>query len=414
MTAQRWKMFLVTLSVCMLVASLLFALTPSARTEAAPPDDLEGRLQWLAAHPADWRVATQISEQALESTQPRRLELWRGAHELSTHLAPRRLNASAAFVRAGMFHWYELSEADRAVVLRNAEPLLRDPTRFGAMAMPLWQLTGDVSLLRRAAEGNVLRLEQVASIAVTNGHFAAYRETEEALRSAQLRDLRSQRATLPPAELLRFVNAPLDARDMPLVQELLDALHARPIDRNPAHVKAAEELLEFALRNDFQPLDGLEYLIREPSGEADPLRARLALRLGHRQRANEIRLLSGVTDPKQWTEVDHELAGAPALPARSEQWDGFCGEFLCESAARLLQLDTGRRVTLTIEKTHADNVPPYVEVLLDDHVVAEGEVEATREFAFDATAGSHRLEVRLANPLTRNLAHRRVRLSSLS
>lgn len=414
MTGQRWKVWLLTLSISMLTVALLFCFSPAARDQGAPPADLEGRLRWLAAHPADWRVASQISDQALESPLPRRLELWRGSHELSSRLAPYRFDANAAFVRAGMFHWYELSEADRAAVLRNAEPLLQNPTHFDAMALPLWQLTGNVALLRKAAGGNVLRLKQVAGIAVTNGHFADYREISAELRGARLRDLRSARATSAPAELLQYVDPPLDTRDLPLVKELLDALHTRPIDRNPAHVHAAEALLTFALRHDLGPLDGLEYMVREPAGAADPIRARLALRLGERQRASQIHLLSGVTDPRQWTEFERELAGQHAPPARGEQWDGLCGEFLCESAARQLTAESARRVAVDVQKTESDNVPPYIEVFLDDRLVAEGEVGDSRRFEFDAPAGLHRVEVRLVNPLTRNLAHRRVRLSSLS
>lgn len=414
MTAQRWKMYLLGLGASMTAAALLFLTIPGARVQPLPPEDLEGRLRWLAAHPADWNMAAQISHQALESSLPRRLELWRTAHELSIQLAPWRINASAQFVRAGMFHWYELSETDRAAVLRNAEPLLTDQTQFGALVLPLWQLTGNVSLLQRAAKGDVIRLGQVAAIAVTNGHFAEYRQLDDELRRAQLRDLRDARAEVHPAELLRYVQAPLDARDLPLVRELLQALHARPIDRNPAHAEAANAVLAFALRHNLQPLDGFEYLLREPNSAADPLRARLALRLGDRARATQIRLASGVSDPKQWAELERELAGSPAYPAPSEEWDGLCGEFLCAAAARQLRVETARRVTLDIEKAESDNVPPYVEVLLDDRVVAEGEVAQTRRFSFDAAPGLHRLEVRLVNQLTRNLAHRRVRLSSLS
>ncbi|HYR29196.1 MAG TPA: hypothetical protein VEU30_12070, partial [Thermoanaerobaculia bacterium] len=67
-------------------------------------------------------------------------------------------------------------------------------------------------------------------------------------------------------------------------------------------------------------------------------------------------------------------------------------------------------IALTIENVQSDEVPPYVEIDVDDALVHEGAVENARQFTL-ADGGRHRVEVRLANPRTRNRDQRRVRLS---
>ncbi|HYU24190.1 MAG TPA: hypothetical protein VEO74_03225, partial [Thermoanaerobaculia bacterium] len=70
--------------------------------------------------------------------------------------------------------------------------------------------------------------------------------------------------------------------------------------------------------------------------------------------------------------------------------------------------------SIAIETVKSDEVPPYVEIYLDDARLAEGDVPASRTFAIPATKGVHRLEVRVVNPQTRNLAPRIVRVVSVS
>src|SRR5207248_8262317 len=80
-----------------------------------------------------------------------RFDLWRVAHDHAKLLAPLRPNPRDAFVRAGLFHWYELDDTARDAVLGEATSMLRDPQSFEHLARPLFQLTHDIEFLRRAA-----------------------------------------------------------------------------------------------------------------------------------------------------------------------------------------------------------------------------------------------------------------------
>ena len=95
---------------------------------------------------------------------------------------------------------------------------------------------------------------------------------------------------------------------------------------------------------------------------------------------------------------------------RSRSWTGTCGTELC-TAALATEYVLGSGTRLELATTQSDETSPYVEIFLDDALVAEGEVGEQRAFEIPASPGLHRLEVRLVNPRTRNGAQRRVRLS---
>src|SRR5687767_10260245 len=93
----------------------LFLANPGIAEDPQPPENLAGRAAWIREHPADWLVASAITEGALDAQVPRRRELWRASYDLARQVAPRRRNPPAAFVRGGLFHWYELNDAERAL-----------------------------------------------------------------------------------------------------------------------------------------------------------------------------------------------------------------------------------------------------------------------------------------------------------
>jgi hypothetical protein len=60
-------------------------------------------------------------------------------------------------------------------------------------------------------------------------------------------------------------------------------------------------------------------------------------------------------------------------------------------------------------------VPPYVEIRVDGALRAEGPVTAQQTFTAPVdAAGTHSVEIDLANPATRNRALRRVRVVSVA
>ena len=93
-------------------------------------------------------------------------------------------------------------------------------------------------------------------------------------------------------------------------------------------------------------------------------------------------------------------------------WQGLCGTDLCRSATRWLYAAAPRTLTVHVTPVQSDEVPAYVEVYVDHAFVDGRAVHAPATFSFPITkAGLHRVEVRVANPYTRNRIQRRVRLS---
>ena len=101
-----------------------------------------------------------------------------------------------------------------------------------------------------------------------------------------------------------------------------------------------------------------------------------------------------------------EIYRAKAMLAapREKQWSGLCGEDVCTNAQT--ELDGPR--TLTLQMVQSDDVAPWVELYVDESLVDEGAVAPKRTFTIPP--GKHRVEVELANPMTRNRFHRRVRI----
>jgi len=115
-----------------------------------------------------------------------------------------------------------------------------------------------------------------------------------------------------------------------------------------------------------------------------------------------------------------EKEGQPALAARyrlratvAEKpevnvWTNVCG--VAELCSSVFRIHDGP-LTFRASAAQSDQIPPYLEVYLDDKLVMEGEVRDGKTFAIDAGPGPHRTEVRLVNRIMRNGTQRRVRLS---
>ena len=401
----------------MLAALAIFVAVPAAFWSAGePPADPVGLAKWLTKHPTDYAAASALTDQALDLDLPRRVALWRAAYALAHEVAPYRLNAPSAFTRTGLAHWYELSGADRAAVLRTIEPLLHDNQFFGRNWKPVWEVTGDVDLLRRANPGTQEALINVAQLAVVNGRFDIYRVLRDDLARRRLADLQANRAGQTPAELLNSLpDPPYRVSDEPLIRAVLDELHRRPLDE-PSNATKVTGVIDYALPHHLQPLDGLEWATHDASIPA-PVRARLALRLGRADLARNIEIASVTSDPS-WHDYFLDRAAFERDPAVSELyraraaatappagWQGLCQRDVCSRAT------AGVRgpVRLTIEPVQSDEVPAYVEVYVDDRRAAEGEIRGRQTFAIPGD-GEHRVEVDLVNPMTRNRFQRRVRI----
>lgn len=414
--------------------------------DPVPPDDAPGLVRWLAVHPADWLAASALADRALDSSLERRIDIWRAAHTIASRLSPARPNAAAAFVRSGLFHWYELDEADRHRVLEAVKPLLRDEATFRQLAVPLWILTRDFALLRQSNPGTPEALGRLRELAITNGLFGDYRALREQIRRARFEAFAANPAV---NDFYMLLPRPMEAADEPYLRRILAALHAHPVEPTPN----VAPLIEYALRHRLQPLDGLAAAVHSDA-LAPPLRARLALALGNSEAAKEIELEHAVIAAPEWSQyfldaarfaasggdratahaylsrAGSAMADARVFDAmadisgeeryrnelasrfgRPHGWSGLCGTDVCTSASSWVR--GGGQLRMTIAAVQSDEVAPYVEILVDDALAAEGPVAGAA--TFEVPLGEmklHRIDVRIANPLTRNRVQRRVALSS--
>jgi hypothetical protein len=445
-TQRQATLVLTLIAVISFTLAALFLALPA---EQAPPKDVPGMARWLASHPADWLTASILSDRALDTASPNRVALWRSSHELARRLAPRRPNATAGFVRAGLLHWEELAPAERTSVLRAFEPMLRDPEVFRDVAFPLFDLTHDFAMLRRAGPGTLESLALLRDVAAANGLAQDYRELRDAVRAKRLAEFEARAASMSPTEVFLQLGIETRAEDHPFLVRVLTELQRRPLDVNPQRPDIAGNIIDYAIDHGLTPLEGLHALALESGAAPHPERARLALALGDAQRASQIEVAFAVPGAPEWREyyierafqdagrgdfigavvqldrageslettvAREELARLRGEPSRTPlaryatpEWRGLCSDEICRTAFADVWSDSPRTLPLTLQVVQTDQISPYLELYVDDALVAEGEVTEQRTFNVPLPAGMHHVELRVVNPLTRSSAYRRLR-----
>jgi hypothetical protein len=452
------------LAASMLVVLALFLMKQDLARDVDPPrDDVESMAAWIARHPADWLTLAAIADRVLDSPLPARLEIWRASHRLAARLAPLRRNTAIGFVRGGLAHWYELGEEDRRDVLAAAAPLMREPRFFATMHRPLWELTRDFDWLRRVSPRTLEAHRALRDLALHAGRFEDYRELRSLTRTEALTQLETKRNDAPMRELLALLPHRLQAADQPLVKVILEELDRRPFDVASIDGRLAA-IAAYAIRHELEPLRGLAPLA-EAQGKVEPVtRARLALGLGRPDLAAQIELTNASINSPEWTayyldRARYEAARGDAVAAdsyltraalrgmtidvlfaaedvalalgdeseaagyrrelmrraaaESRVWRGSCGKNeLCDAATTREYIAAGEgviRVGLSV--IESDATPPWVELYVDEVLVAEGPVSGERTFEVKATHGLHEIEVRIVNRYTRDGVQRRLRLS---
>lgn len=378
----------------MLIAAVTFLRWPPEIRSVPLPAGTREIAERIVKHPTDWRAATALSEAALDSRLNDRRVLWRAAYGHALLLAPESPDPPNGFARAAFFHWGELSPAEQRAALDAFGPLLRNPDTFDRMAKPVFELTGNVSLLQRWHPHTVNAEAKLISLALPNGFFEDYRQLRDQMQRHRFDDFAALRRTESPAGVIaHFPEPPYHADAEPLIRALLDDLHRHPLDENPNRPAVIDGVADYALRHGIEPLDGLTPITREAGWASLDTRIRLAQHLG----LTDLALLLGPLLP----------------PSPDSAWTGLCETDVCERAWRNIEAAHG--VALTIETVQTDNVPAYVEIYLDDVLRAEGETGAKRDFLVPVgNSGLHRIEVVLANPMTRSLYHRRVRVATIT
>ena len=393
---MRERRALVILGVAMLVIAAIYLVARPKIDPPPLPDDPIALARRLRTHPADWRTAGALTEHALDARVPNRFALWHAAHDAAMHLAPMREAPQMELVRAALFHWNELSPADRRAALDTLGPLLRDEATFFNMARPIFDLTGDVAFLRRWNPGSERALTLLRDLAVINGHFADYRALRGDVIRQRTIEFREKLPSLTPSDIVgQLPPPPYATDDEPMLRDALAELHRRPLIEDPRHSAELDAFVDYALRHHLRPLDGIDAIVHMPGALSDLTRYRLAQFLGNDAAAFDIRL-----------QAKGELAEPHGV------WQHL-REQNCVNGASWVDREMSGPTSLTIETVKTDEVPPYVEIYLDDARVVEGEVGKQRTFAVPSTAGLHRLRVQIPNLLTRNGAARLVRVVSV-
>jgi len=405
-----------------MLLALVWAL--SWRPHSKRVGDAKALAAWIETHPADGDAANDLTEAALDSDIAKRVELWRAAHEHAKSLDPRRSIARIAFVRSAFFHWSELAESDRQMVLSEVAPLLHDPPTFRSLAPAIWRLTHNFAFLRGAAGKDYSSIAMLRDIAATNGRFDDYKALRDDATRARLAAFASRNRESDPIDFVRDCTT----EDQPLIEAILTDLHDHPIDKRPATPQSAERLIDYAIRHGVGPLDGLEFLGRDSGGIATPLRARLAIALGDVKRANLIETGAGIDNSPIWADYYAERAayerahGEATLAASYSQraavsrkpltdWSGNCGADICTSAHKRITIEQPHAYAITLARVAGDEVDPYAEVYVDDARFGEGAIASEQTFTTPPLLpGDHRIDVRLVNPFTRNLAQRRAKV----
>lgn len=399
MTERGTRVILIVVGVTMAAAAAAFLVHTPEIGWTPPPTDPRALARRIARHPTDWAAASALAEVALDAKVANRTALWRAAYEHASQLAPERDDPASSFARAAFFHWSELSAKDQRDAMTAFAPLLRQEGVFSRMAKPLFELTGDLSLLRHTHPPTGYSIGILISLALPNGAFADYRSLRTELEQWRIADFAARQRTSTPVELItRFPNPPYHADLEPLIVALLEELHRRPLDDNPNRPAVINALVDYALRHDLGPVDGLDIITRKPGSASVPTRIKLARKLGLNQIALQLELASN--DPRR------------VQPSEFE-WQGLCENDICDRAWR--SIDAAHAVALSVETVATDNVPAYVEIYVDDVLRAEGEAGPKRDFIVPVgNPGVHRIEVALANPDTRNRESRRVRVASIT
>ena len=392
---ERWA--LAGLGVAMLAIAAVYLVERPASEPPPLPDDPIALARRLRMHPADWRAASALTEHALDAPVANRFALWHAAHDIAQTLAPHRDAPRMELVRAAFFHWQELDPADRRAALDQLAPLLRDRSNFLKMALPVYELTGDLGMLRRWNPGSVEALELLRNLAAANGRFDDYRELRDEVRRKRDANFHQKLPRLSPVEIIGALPpAPYSTDDEPLLRDALAELHRRPLTDDPHRINELDALVDYALRHRLEPLDGINSIVLMHGAASDITRYRLAQKFGMNAAAFDIRL----------------AAKTPLAEPRGT-WQHLLDDGTVNGRAWIDREMTGLS-SIVIQTIKSDEVPPWVEIYLDDARVAEGEVATSRSFAIPATKGMHRLEVRVVNPQTRNLAPRIVRVVSLT
>ncbi len=451
------KECLVVLFVTALFATLREAPSWSAQAHAQPDQITRASLiRRLEANPADREALLRVLESSLDDDSSRKFELLQKAHRSAERLAPHSPAASESFLRTALFHWSELDQNQRREVKLAAGKLLGLRPYFVDLHMPFWALTKDFAWIREVAPRDLESTRELMQLALQTGRFDDYRSlrievhnTLEVTLNALERDRR------PSGEIVALITKiDREKRNDGQFALACTALMSDPPMVSPLPPESIEPSIDYLIRNRIQPLDGL--LLLDERSLSLPYRARLSLAAQEIESADRLFSSAAETRSPGWTSFHVERARlalhaknypeARAFLARigidatnrpevvevrqrvesaygkrgivaatypdaplPRTFTRYCTDTLCPSEAVWVR-GPGPPEPLVLRSVSSDEIPPYVEVLINDVRVKEGPVRAAVQIVIPASTELRRIAVRLMNPITRNGFSRSLRI----
>ncbi len=442
--------------IVLLAALLLLTMRRPASADLTQPQIARKQLAGaLEASPADLEIYRQVSELALDLPDPSRVKLWRSSQDLTRVLAPHWPTVQTGFVRGAFLHWPELDPADRERVLDEAGRMLETPDLFAQYWQTIWMATHDIELFRQHAPEDADTRTTLLQLALRSGQFDQYRSIQKELAPRRREDL--TRADSAEKVLDHLVHTGQIPILRPMMKEDLLFLSERRPSGKGVDEQRIRAFVTYALDTGLGPLDGLSEISFDQNIIDPPLRARLALELGHLSQADRLERFGAAEGSKGWSRYRAEralyeigrgnLLDAEAVLSRtapedasdpwirfarfqaareegqleqalsirqsllselgpgsaSRRWSRLCDRELCRGVSTLeLFAAEPVQIAIPLHVLETDQIQPWVEISLDGRLVGQGPVENTRTARVTIRRpGIHKIEVKLLNPVGR-------------
>lgn len=429
----------------------------------------------ISKSPADRFTISRIAEHAFElGGEPAMSEKrWRLAAATLRHIAPAWSGGKVRVVRAGLFHWPELTEEGQKLLRSEAAALIREPAYFQELGLPLYRLTGDIRLVAENAPLEPTTFPRLLKSSLSAGRFEDYRLVRARAPDhfARLREELIRRNASGDEFVRALLSMPLDVRMLPLMSSYLQDLEQKPPQAGLMHPDDLQKFFPWAIIHDLTPLAPLYTAVAEDPSIPRVLAARLALAAG---KTAEARLIAdehgSSTRSAEWApfhfdvaaaalrQEDHRGAlaalrnvaeserdsmrgleirqgiaallgeadvaaalarqrfgtyGISTAPAR---WRGLCEQQrVCDRRASVsFVADSATDLTLAVAASAQQSIAAWVEIRDNGSLLMEGPVSTVTTFRAAVPAGEHFIEVELMNPITGLGGRRSITLRSSS
>ena len=450
------------------IAILLSTRLRESPAGAAVRPDSRSLAAEISRSPADRDVLSRIAEQAFEvDLDPQTAETtWRLSAMTLRRIAPGWLAGKVRVVRAGLFHWPELSAKGRALLHEETAALLQDPVHFSELALPYYRLTGMVSLLVANAPMVPGAYRELMEMALSSGRFDHYRELQlnaprhfTRLRERFVRERKGD-------ELFKtLLEIPKSNATVPVIREYLRALEDLPATHGAVSSDRLTPFVEWALAQKIGSLSAIHRSIAGDAAIQPALQARVALASGNEEAAALIEAQSAATRSDQWlpfhldaaerslekksvpaamsslakvpdaaltsfrvlavrasiarvsgdttlsADLEKERASKFGASSASRRWIGLCEKAMCGREAALEFTSTKAIEAAILLSNDADSsVGAWIELSDKSGVIASALVDETAELRATLRPGDHELKLQLLNPVTGTGTRRKITL----